>query len=151
MSANDKVNSAAEVQQLVAALEAAGAPLAAMVTQVGNASNLILDPDLDSYWMMDAYVIKLPALGQLVAEAGVAGYEVAPWFAVFAPAGTPKPVVDKLNAEVQRVFRLPDVAERLKTLGLEAVLSSPEELAAYQASEITKWTKVVKESGARAE
>ena len=45
----------------------------------------------------------------------------------------------------------PEVAERLKTLGLEAVLSSPEELAAYQASEISKWTKVVKESGARAE
>ena len=55
----------------------------------------------------------------------------------------------KLNAEVLRVFRLPDVAERLKTLGLEAVLSSPEELSAYQASEITKWTKVVKESGAK--
>jgi tripartite-type tricarboxylate transporter receptor subunit TctC len=52
---------------------------------------------------------------------------------------------------VLRVFRLPEVAERLKTLGLEAVLSSPEELAAYQASEIVKWTQVVKESGARAE
>ena len=79
------------------------------------------------------------------------GFEATTWFALFAPAGTPKPVVDRLNAEVLRVFRLPDVAERLKTLGLEAVLSSPEELSAYQASEITKWTKVVKESGARAE
>ena len=81
----------------------------------------------------------------------VPGFEATTWFALFAPAGTPKPVVDRLNAEVLRVFRLPDVAERLKTLGLEAVLSSPEELASYQASEITKWTKVVKESGARAE
>ena len=79
------------------------------------------------------------------------GFEATTWFAMFAPAGTPKPVVDRLNAEVLRVFRLPEVAERLKTLGLEAVLSSPEELTAYQASEITKWTKVVKESGARAE
>ena len=79
------------------------------------------------------------------------GFEATTWFAMFAPAGTPKPVVDRLNAEVLRVFRLPEVAERLKTLGLEAVLSSPEELSAYQASEITKWTKVVKESGARAE
>ena len=77
--------------------------------------------------------------------------EATTWFAMFAPAGTPKPVVDRLNAEVLRVFRLPEVAERLKTLGLEAVLSSPEELASYQASEISKWTKVVKESGARAE
>ena len=79
------------------------------------------------------------------------GFEATTWFAMFAPAGTPKPVVDRLNADVLRVFRLPEVAERLKTLGLEPVLSSPEELAAYQASEITKWTKVVKESGARAE
>ncbi|TXI66583.1 MAG: tripartite tricarboxylate transporter substrate binding protein [Limnohabitans sp.] len=81
----------------------------------------------------------------------IPGFEATTWFAMFAPAGTPKPVVDKLSAEVQRVFRLPEVAERLKTLGLEAVLSSPEELAAYQASEISKWTKVVKESGAKAE
>lgn len=81
----------------------------------------------------------------------IPGFEATTWFAMFAPAGTPKPVIDRLNAEVLRVFRLPDVAERLKTLGLEAVLSSPEELSAYQASEITKWTKVVKESGAEAE
>ncbi len=79
------------------------------------------------------------------------GFEATTWFAMFAPAGTPKPVVDRLNAEVLRVFRLPDVAERLKTLGLEAVLSSPEELATYQASEIVKWTRVVRESGAKAE
>ncbi len=81
----------------------------------------------------------------------IPGFEATTWFAMFAPAGTPKPVVDRLNAEVLRVFRLPEVAERLKTLGLEAVLSSPEELAAYQASEIVKWTKVVRESGAKAE
>jgi len=81
----------------------------------------------------------------------VPGFEATTWFAMFAPAGTPKPVVDRLNAEVLRVFRLPEVAERLKTLGLEAVLSSPEELATYQASEIVKWTKVVKDSGAKAE
>ena len=81
----------------------------------------------------------------------IPGFEATTWFAMFAPAGTPKPVVDRLSAEVQRVFRLPEVGERLKTLGLEPVLSSPEELAAYQASEIAKWTKVVKESGAKAE
>ena len=85
-----------------------------------------------------------------VAES-IPGFEATTWFALFAPAGTPRPVINRLHAEVLRVFRLPDVAERLKTLGLEAVLSSPEELAAYQASEIAKWTKVVKDSGARAE
>jgi tripartite-type tricarboxylate transporter receptor subunit TctC len=81
----------------------------------------------------------------------IPGFEATTWFALFAPAGTPKPVVDRLHAEVLRVFRLPEVAERLKTLGLEPVLSSPEELATYQATEIVKWTKVVRESGAKAE
>jgi tripartite-type tricarboxylate transporter receptor subunit TctC len=81
----------------------------------------------------------------------VPGFEATTWFALFAPANTPRPVIDRLNAEVQRVYRLPEVQERLKSLGLEAVLSSPDELARYQASEITKWAKVVKDSGARAE
>jgi tripartite-type tricarboxylate transporter receptor subunit TctC len=79
------------------------------------------------------------------------GFEAITWFAMFAPANTPKPVIDRLNAEVLRVFKLPEVAERLKTLGLEAVLSTPDELAKYQATEIVKWAKVVKESGAKAE
>jgi len=79
------------------------------------------------------------------------GFEAITWFAMFAPANTPKPVIDRLNAEVLRVFKLPEVAERLKTLGLEAVLSSSDELAKYQAAEIVKWAKVVKDSGAKAE
>jgi tripartite-type tricarboxylate transporter receptor subunit TctC len=79
------------------------------------------------------------------------GFEATTWFAMFAPAGTPKAVIDRLNAEAVRIFKLPDVQERLQKLGLEPVLSSPEELARYQATEIVKWTKVVKESGASAD
>jgi tripartite-type tricarboxylate transporter receptor subunit TctC len=79
------------------------------------------------------------------------GFEATTWFAMFAPAGTPKAVIDRLNAEAIRVFKLPDIQERLQKLGLEPVLSSPDELARYQATEIVKWTKVVKESGASAD
>lgn len=107
---------------------------------------------------------KLRALGQTgakrsaaapdiptVAEQGLAGFEATSWFAMFAPAGTPKDVIAKWNAEIKRVFSLPEVAAKLQQLGLDPILSTPQELATFQAAEISKWTKVVKESGAKAE
>ncbi|MFC4520384.1 Bug family tripartite tricarboxylate transporter substrate binding protein [Cupriavidus pinatubonensis] len=86
-----------------------------------------------------------------LAEQGLRGFEADSWFAIFAPANTPKDVVAKLNAEFNRIYSLPDVQAKLKTLGLDPVLGTPEKLADYQRSEIAKWAKVVKESGAKAE
>ena len=81
----------------------------------------------------------------------VPGFEATTWFAVFAPVGTPRDVVLRINAEMQRVFKLPDVQDKLKALGMEPWISTPEELAKFQATEIVKWAKVVKDSGAKAE
>lgn len=88
----------------------------------------------------------VPTVGEFVP-----GFEATTWFAMFAPANVPRPIIDKLNAEVVRVFKLPEVQARLQTLGLNPVLSSPDELASYQAKEITKWAKAVKDSGAKAQ
>lgn len=85
-----------------------------------------------------------------VAES-VPGFEATTWFGVFAPAGTPRDLVLRLNAEFKRVFALPDVLDKLKALGLDPWLSTPEELARLQAAEIVKWAKVVKDSGAKAD
>ena len=81
----------------------------------------------------------------------VPGFEATSWFAVYAPAGTPREIVSKLNGELKRVFSLPEVTDKLKTLGLEPWISTPEELTRFQAGEITKWAKVVKDSGAKAD
>jgi tripartite-type tricarboxylate transporter receptor subunit TctC len=86
-----------------------------------------------------------------IAEQGLPGFEATSWFAVFAPAGTPRPVVDQLHAEFVRIFNLPDVQAKMKTLGLEPILGGPDELAKVQQAEIAKWAKVVKDSGAKAE
>lgn len=81
----------------------------------------------------------------------IPGFEAVTWFAMFAPAGTPRSAVDRLHQEVLRVYRLPEVQERLHKLGLDALLTAPEQLATYQAAEISKWGDVVRKSGARAE
>ena len=82
-----------------------------------------------------------------LAEAGVAGYEVSPWFAVFAPVGTPKPVIDKLNRALLDAMKQPDVAARFESMGAEAVGSSPEALASHLARETARWSKLIVERG----
>jgi tripartite-type tricarboxylate transporter receptor subunit TctC len=79
----------------------------------------------------------------------VAGYEVGSWQGLFVPAGTPPAIVQKLNAEVRRIFTLPDVREKLVALGTEVATTTPEEFISFIRDEIAKWEKVVKASGAR--
>jgi tripartite-type tricarboxylate transporter receptor subunit TctC len=86
-----------------------------------------------------------------IAEAGVPGYESVQWFGMLLPAGTPRPIIDRLHQELTRALRAPDMKERLNSLGLDAVGSTPEEFAAYIKSETEKWAKVIKTMGIKPE
>jgi tripartite-type tricarboxylate transporter receptor subunit TctC len=81
-----------------------------------------------------------------MAEAGVAGYEVVAWQGIFAPAGTPPAIVQRLYTEISGILKQPDVQERLAKLGVDPSGMTPQQFAAFQAAEIAKWAKVVKEA-----
>jgi tripartite-type tricarboxylate transporter receptor subunit TctC len=84
-----------------------------------------------------------------VAEAGVPGIGVMEWYGAFAPARTPKPIIDKLNAEIVRIVRKPDVKARFAELGADPVGNSVAEFSKQISSDIAMWTKIVESSGAR--
>jgi len=86
-----------------------------------------------------------------VAEAGYPGFEVTSWYAIFGPAGMPVEVTGKLSSEIHKAVTGTDLRERLKGLGTTPIGSTPEELAAYQHSDIERWTKVVKTANIRPE
>src|SRR5215468_5526315 len=86
-----------------------------------------------------------------IEEAGVPGYEATIWLGVMAPAGTPKPIVDKLNAEIGKVAAMPEIREAWAKQGAEPMIMSPSEFDAFLRADIAKWADVVKISGAKAE
>ena len=87
---------------------------------------------------------NLPTIGETLQ-----GFEATAWQGVFVPAGTPRPVVDKLAAEMKRILELPEVVKSLRDLGAEPAPSSPEQFAAFLQTERVRWQKVVQASGAK--
>jgi tripartite-type tricarboxylate transporter receptor subunit TctC len=82
-----------------------------------------------------------------IAESGLPGYEADNWYGIVTTAGTPKPIIDYLNAEINRALLLPDVKQLLFLQGLEVRTSTPAEFGAYMKSEFDKWAKVIKDAG----
>ncbi|HYK14661.1 MAG TPA: tripartite tricarboxylate transporter substrate-binding protein, partial [Burkholderiales bacterium] len=86
-----------------------------------------------------------------VAEAGLKGFEVKSWNGVVVPTGTPKEIIARLNGEIVRILRQPDLREKFLVQGVELVPTTPEEFGAFIKQDIAKWAKVIQLSGARAE
>ena len=83
-----------------------------------------------------------------MAEFGYKGFSAEAWWAIYAPTGTPKAIIDKLNAEIVKITKQPDVNKQLTvTMGMNLKASSPEELGKFTASEMARWSKVIKENG----
>jgi tripartite-type tricarboxylate transporter receptor subunit TctC len=82
-----------------------------------------------------------------ISEAGLPGYEATQWFGILAPAGTPRPIIDRVNQDVTAALRSAEVKQHLASEGAEVVASTPEQFAEYLRSETTKWAKVIKAAG----
>jgi tripartite-type tricarboxylate transporter receptor subunit TctC len=82
-------------------------------------------------------------------ESGIKDFNMASWQAIYAPKGTPAPIIHRLNAEIVAILKSPDIQDKLgKQLGMDIVASTPQELAAHMAREIPRWAALVKKSGA---
>ena len=84
-----------------------------------------------------------------IAESGVPGYEVIAWYNVFAPARTPRPIIDKLNGEINRLLQTEDMRNRFQTLGVAPLGGTPEALGKYLEFEIVRWARLIKDTGVK--
>jgi tripartite-type tricarboxylate transporter receptor subunit TctC len=84
-----------------------------------------------------------------IAESGLPGFNISTWYGMWAPASTPSTIVEKLSLEISQITRLPEIREKFLSLGAEPVGNTAEEFAAFNKSELAKWARIVKQSGAR--
>jgi len=96
---------------------------------------------------------RSPALPEVptVNEQGYSGFDDLTWFGFFAPAGTPAEIVNRLNADINRILEMPDIREKFAQQALESSRNTPAEAAAFLKSEVPKWAQAIKESGAKAD
>ncbi|NQW93218.1 MAG: tripartite tricarboxylate transporter substrate binding protein [Polaromonas sp.] len=134
----------------------------AMIDLVGGQIDMVFETVAAARPMIDGKRVKVLAVTAKnrlpnmpdtpsLAEVGVPGFEMQSWQGVFAPAGTPKPIVDRLGKELAAIVAMPDVKEKLRNFGVEPDGRTSEKFAEFQRAEITKWGKVIKDAGIQAE
>ena len=94
---------------------------------------------------------RSPALPEVptIHESGLPGFVVEGWYGILAPAGTPKPLVERLSRDINEAMAYPETRERIVSLGYDVLGSTPEQFEAHLRSELARWGKVVRDSGAR--
>jgi tripartite-type tricarboxylate transporter receptor subunit TctC len=134
----------------------------AMIDLVGGQIDMVFETVAAARPMIDGQRVRtlgvtakgpissLPGVAPL-AELGVPGFEMQSWQGVFAPAGTPPLIVDRLAREIAAVVAMPEVQQRLRAMGVEPEVRAPGAFAEFQRAEMTKWGKVIKDAGIQAE
>ncbi|QHI99255.1 tripartite tricarboxylate transporter substrate binding protein [Xylophilus rhododendri] len=134
----------------------------AMVDLIGGQIDMVFETVAAARPMIDGKRVKVLAVTSArrlanmpavptMAEAGVPGFEMQSWQGIFAPAGTPAPIVDRLGREIAAIVALPDVQDKLRNLGVEPDGRTSAAFAAFQNAEIVKWGKVIRDAGIQAE
>jgi tripartite-type tricarboxylate transporter receptor subunit TctC len=118
-----------------------------MVIDLAVAMGPIKEGKLKVYGVTSSTRIKAMPEVPTIAEAGVPGFAATGWFSVVARAGTPRPIIDKLNGVLMPYLKRPDIQDRLNTLAITPLTSTPDELEKFIPVEIAKWAKVVKDAG----
>jgi len=118
-----------------------------MMVDLAVAMGMIKDGKVKTYGVPSPTRVKAMPDIPTIAEAGVPGYAGTGWFAVVAPAGTPRATVDRINGVLMAYLKRPDVQDKLEALAIRPLTSTPDELEKHIAAEITKWAQVVKDAG----
>jgi tripartite-type tricarboxylate transporter receptor subunit TctC len=134
-----------------AAIAIASGEAQAMIATIGSVMQQVSSGRVRPLAVTSDYRVAMFPQVPTLAEAGVTGYEFTAWIGMLAPAAVPKPIVDKLNADVQKILKMPDIAEKLKSQTLDPLFMTPEQFARRLKSDYDKYEKVIKVSGAKVE
>jgi tripartite-type tricarboxylate transporter receptor subunit TctC len=118
-----------------------------MIVDLAVAIQPIQDGKVKAYGVTSSARVKAMPDLPTIAEAGLPGYGATGWFSVVAPAGTPRPIVDKLNAVLVAFIKKPETQDKMNALAITPLTSTPDELAQFIPAEIKKWAQVVKDAG----
>ena len=118
-----------------------------MIVDLAVAIPAIKEGKVKSFGVTSAARVKAHARSTDDRRSGLPGYGAAGWFSVVAPAGTPRPIIDKLNGILVAFIHRPEIQDKMNALAITPLTSTPDELAAFIPAEIKKWAQVVKDAG----